>query len=105
MNFSACNKKALNALPQDLQKVVLDSIKESRFEDKEWEDAKAWDARAKKRCAELGMTVVEVAQAEIDKARKMVKPAWDDWLKRSGAEGKRALELATEGPGALASVF
>jgi len=89
----------LNSLPQDLQKVVLDSIKESRFEDKEWEDAKAFDARAKKRCAELGLTVVDVSQTEIEKARKMVKPAWDAWLKRSGPEGKRALDLAMKALG------
>ena len=89
----------MNALPKDLQQVVLDSIKESRFEDKEWEDAKAWDARAKKRCAELGMTVVDVPQAEIDKARNMIKPAWDGWLKRTGPEGKRALELALKALG------
>jgi TRAP-type C4-dicarboxylate transport system substrate-binding protein len=99
VEFLGCNKKALNALPKDLQQVVLDSIKESRFEDKEWEDAKAFDARAKKRCAELGMTVVEVPQAEIDKARSMIKPAWDGWLKRTGPEGKRALELALKALG------
>ena len=87
VEFLGCNKKALNALPKDLQQVVLDSIKESQFEDKEWGEAKAFDARAKKRCAELGMTVVEVPQAEIDKARSMMKPAWDGWLKRTGPEG------------------
>jgi len=99
IEFLGCNKKALNSLPQDLQQVVLDSIKESRFEDKEWEDAKAFDAKAKKRCAELGLTVVDVPQAEIEKARKMVKPAWDAWLKRSGPEGKRALDLALKALG------
>ena len=99
VEFLGCNKKALNALPPDLQKVVLDSIKESRFEDKEWEDAKAWDARAKKRCAELGLTVVDVSPAEIEKARTMMKPAWDAWLKRSGPEGKRGLDLALKALG------
>ena len=94
IEFLGMNKKAFNALPKDLQPVVLEAVKESRFEDKEWEDAKAWDARAKKRCGELGMTVVDVSPAEIEKARKMIKPAWDNWLKRTGAEGKRALELA-----------
>jgi TRAP-type C4-dicarboxylate transport system substrate-binding protein len=99
IEFLGMNKKAFNALPKDLQQVVLDAVKESRFEDKEWEDAKAWDARAKKRCAELGMTIVDVSPAEIEKARKMVKPAWDNWLKRTGAEGKRALELAEKALG------
>jgi len=99
IEFFSCNKKALNSLPPDLQQVVLDSIKESRFEDKEWEDAKAWDARAKKRCTELGMTVVDVPRAEIEKARKMVKPAWDAWLKRTGPDGQRAFELAQKALG------
>lgn len=99
MDFLAVNKKALNALPQDLQKVVLDSVKESRWEEKEWEDAKSWDAKAKQRCAELGMTVVEVPSAEIEKARKMIKPAWDNWLKRTGPEGKRAMDLALKALG------
>ncbi len=97
--YLGCNKKALNSLPKDLQQVVLDAVKESRFEDREWEEAKAFDARAKKRCAELGLTVVDVAQSEIEKARKMMKPAWDAWLKRTGPEGKRALDLAIKALG------
>jgi len=99
IEFLSCNKKALQSLPQDLQQVVLDSVKESRWEEKEWEDAKAWDARAKKRCAELGMTIVDVPQAEIDKARKLARPAWDAWLKRTGPDGKRSLELALKALG------
>jgi TRAP-type transport system periplasmic protein len=99
IEFLGMNKKAFNALPKDLQQVFLAAVKESRFEDKEWEDAKAWDAKAKKRCAELGLTVVDVSPAEIEKARKMVKPAWDNWLKRTGAEGQRALDLAAKALG------
>ena len=41
----------------------MDSLKDVRLEDKEWEDAAAWDARAKQRCAELGMTVVDPARS------------------------------------------
>jgi TRAP-type C4-dicarboxylate transport system substrate-binding protein len=99
IEFLGMNKKAFNALPKDLQPVFLAAVKESHFEDKEWEDAKAWDAKAKKRCAELGLTVVDVSPAEIEKARKMVKPAWDNWLKRTGAEGQRALDLAAKALG------
>jgi TRAP-type C4-dicarboxylate transport system substrate-binding protein len=79
--------------------VVLDSVKESRFEDREWEAAKSFDAKAKKRCAELGLTVIDVPEAEIQKARAMMKPAWDAWLKRTGPEGTRALELALKALG------
>lgn len=97
--FLAVNKKAWDALPADLQAVVKDSLKEVRFEDKEWEDAIAWDARSKKRVQELGMTVVDVPKSEIEKARKLVKPAWDTWVKRTGAEGRRAMEMAMKALG------
>jgi TRAP-type C4-dicarboxylate transport system substrate-binding protein len=97
--FLGVNKKAWNSLSPELQKAVKDALKESRFEDKEWEDAKALDANAKKRCTELGMTVVEVPQAEIVKARSMMKPAWDAWLKRTGDDGKRAVDLALKALG------
>jgi hypothetical protein len=42
---------------------------------------------------------VDVPGAEIEKARKMVKPAWDNWLKRTGAEGQRAMDLAAKALG------
>ena len=97
--FLGANKKAWNSLPQDLQMVVLDALKAVRFEHKEWEDAKALDANAKKRCAELGMTVVEVPKTEIDRARKMAQPAWEAWLKRTGPDGKKAIDLAMKALG------
>jgi TRAP-type C4-dicarboxylate transport system substrate-binding protein len=93
------NQKAFDALPKDLQQVVMDALRETRLEDKEWEDATAWDARAKKRCAELGMTVVEPGTAEIEKARKLARGGWDTWLTRTGADGKRGMELALKALG------
>ena len=77
----------------------MDALKESRLEDKEWEDAAAWDARAKQRCAELGMTVVEPGKDEIEKARKQARSGWDTWLTRTGADGKRGMELALKALG------
>jgi TRAP-type C4-dicarboxylate transport system substrate-binding protein len=49
LEFLGINKKAWNALSPDLREVVASSLKESRFEDKSWEDAIALDNRAKKR--------------------------------------------------------
>lgn len=97
--FLAVNKKAWDALSPDLREVFMASLKEVRFEDKEWEDAIAWDARSKKRVQELGMTVVEVPKSEIEKARKLAKPAWDVWVKRTGEDGKKAMELAIKALG------
>src|SRR5438105_15746003 len=58
MEWLVATEKAWDALPRDLQQVVIDALKDVRLEDKEWEDATAWDAKARQRCAELGMTVV-----------------------------------------------
>jgi TRAP-type C4-dicarboxylate transport system substrate-binding protein len=93
------NQKAWDALPKDLQQVVLDAVKETNLEDKEWNDAIAADERTRKRVVELGMTIVDPPKEEIEKARKAAKAAWDTWLQRTGADGKRGLELALKALG------
>jgi TRAP-type C4-dicarboxylate transport system substrate-binding protein len=93
------NQKAWDALPKDLQQAVLDGVKESNLEEKEWADAIAFDERVKKRLPELGMTVVDPPREELDKARKAARSVWDTWLTRTGADGKRALELALKALG------
>ena len=77
----------------------LARFKDSRLEDKEWEDAAAWDAKARQRCAELGMTVVDPTKDEIEKARKLARAGWDIWLTRTGADGKRGMDLALKALG------
>ena len=93
------NQKAWDALPKDLQQAVTDALRETRLEDKEWEDAAAWDARARQRCAELGMTVIDPSKEEIEKARKLARSGWDIWLTRTGADGKRGMDLALKALG------
>ena len=93
------NQKAWDGLPKDLQQAVMDALKDSRLEDKEWEDATAWDARARQRCAELGMTVVDPPKEELEKARKLARSGWDIWLTRTGADGKRGMDLALKALG------
>ena len=93
------NQKAWDGLPKDLQQVVLDAVKETNLEEKEWGDAIAFDARVKKRLPEIGMTVVEPPADELQKARGIAKAAWDTWISRTGADGKRGLELAMKALG------
>jgi TRAP-type transport system periplasmic protein len=99
MEWLVANQKAWDALPKDLQQVVLEAMKEVALEDKEWQDAIAADERTRKRLPELGMTIVDPPKEEIDKARKIAKGAWDIWLSRTGADGKRGLELALKALG------
>ena len=99
MEWLVANQKAWDALANDLQQVVLDALKETNLEEKEWQDAIAADERARKRLPELGMTVVDPPREEIEKARRIAQGAWDIWLQRTGADGKRALELALKALG------
>lgn len=99
IEWLAVNQKAWDALPKELQAVVAETLQEVRFEDKEWADAQAWDDRARARAKELGMTIVDPSPEEIGKARQASRGSWDAWLKRTGAEGKRALELALKALG------
>ena len=99
LEWLAVNQKAWDTLPNDLQQVVLDALKAVRFEGKEWEDAKAWDDRARRRVQELGMTIVDPPQEELHKARAVSRSAWERWLKRTGGDGKRALDLALKALG------
>ena len=93
------NQKAWDALPPDLQQVVLDTLKEMKLEDKEWADAMAADEAVRRKLPQLGMTVVDPPKEEIDKARKAARAAWDTWLGRTGADGKRGLDLALKALG------
>jgi TRAP-type C4-dicarboxylate transport system substrate-binding protein len=93
------NQKAWDALPKDLQQIVLDAVKETNLEEKEWADAAAFDERVRKRLPELGMTVVDPPKEEIAKARGIAKAAWDTWLSRTGADGKRGFDLALKALG------
>jgi hypothetical protein len=45
------------------------------------------------------MTIVDPAREEIEKARKIARAAWDTWLTRTGADGKRGLDLALKALG------
>ena len=99
MEWLVANQKAWDGLPKDLQDIVLDALKETNLEEKEWQDASDADERARKRLPELGMTVVDPPREEIEKARRIAQGAWDIWLQRTGADGKRALELALKALG------
>jgi TRAP-type C4-dicarboxylate transport system substrate-binding protein len=93
------HQKTWDGLPKDLQQVVLDALKETHFEEKEWADAIAFDERVKKRLPELGMTIVDPPKDELAKARALAKGAWDTWLSRTGADGKRGFEMAQKALG------
>jgi TRAP-type C4-dicarboxylate transport system substrate-binding protein len=99
IEWLTANQKAWDALPRDLQQVVVDSLKEIQYEDKGWGENKSFEGRARKRVQELGMIVIDPTPDEIEKANKKSRPVWDIWLKRTGKEGGEALDIALKALG------
>lgn len=93
----AVNKKAWDALPEDLRKVVLDVIAEEKIQDLAWQLHSSSNAEALKNIVNAGVQRVDVPDSEKAKAKEIVqKTVWEDWKKRAGAVGEEALRIAIQ---------
>ncbi|MBI3965842.1 MAG: TRAP transporter substrate-binding protein DctP [Chloroflexi bacterium] len=88
------NKKAYDALPADLQKVLTDVMAQEKYQEKVWEPHKQANADALKAINEAGVQNVQVDAAELAKAKDIAKKTvWQNWLKRAGPSGEEALKI------------
>jgi TRAP-type C4-dicarboxylate transport system substrate-binding protein len=88
------NKAKFDALPADLKKIVLDTGREMQGQT-------IFGAKVEELEADVGlkvsrMKVTQPAPAEINKARELVRPAVDEWLKLTGPQGKQVLDIAAQ---------
>jgi TRAP-type C4-dicarboxylate transport system substrate-binding protein len=88
------NKAKFDALPADLKKVVLDTGREMQGQT-------VFGAKVEEMEADVGLKVSKLkvtqpSQAEINKAREIVRPAIDKWLEIAGPHGKEILAIAAE---------
>ena len=88
------NKKAFDALPPDLQKILIDTGREMQGQT-------TYASKVEEYESEIGVKVsslklVKPEQKEIDKARQLVKPVIKEWLDRAGPHGKEVLDIAAE---------
>ncbi|MDH4266553.1 MAG: TRAP transporter substrate-binding protein DctP [Deltaproteobacteria bacterium] len=88
------NKAKFDALPPDLQKILLETAQEMQGQT-------MFAAKVEEYEAEVGVKVsrlkaVRPNQAEIDKARELVRPVIDKWLERAGPQGKQVLAIAAQ---------
>jgi TRAP-type C4-dicarboxylate transport system substrate-binding protein len=88
------NKKKFDALPADLQKILLDTGKEMQGQN-------AYGSYVEMKESEIGakvspMEAVFPDKSEIEKARKLCKPVIQKWLDRAGPKGKKVLEIAAK---------
>lgn len=88
------NKAKFDALPADLKKIVLDTGREMQGQT-------VFGAKVEELEADVGLKVSKLkvtqpSQAEINKAREMVRPAIDKWLEIAGPHGKDILAIAAD---------
>ncbi len=88
------NKAKFEALPADLQKILLDTGKEMQGQAVYggWCDHLQSDIGVKV----SRLKVSQPAQAEIDKAREVTRPVISKWLERAGPYGKQILSIAAD---------
>ena len=88
------NKAKFDALPADLKKIVIDTGREMQGQT-------VFGAKIEEMEADVGLKVSKLkvtqpSQAEINKARELVRPAIDKWLEIAGPHGKDILAIAGE---------
>jgi TRAP-type C4-dicarboxylate transport system substrate-binding protein len=88
------NKAKFDALPADLKKIVLDTGREMQGQT-------VFGAKVEELEADVGLKVSKLkvtqpSQAEINKAREMVRPAIDKWLEIAHPHGKDILAIASD---------
>ena len=86
------NKAKFDALPPDLKKIVLDTGREMQGQT-------VFGAKIEEMEADVGLKVsrlkvTQPSQAEINKARELVRPTIDKWLEIAGPHGKEILGIA-----------
>ncbi len=88
------NKAKFDALPADLKKILLATGREMQGQT-------AFGAKVEELEADVGLKVSKLkvtqpSQAEINKARELVKPTVGKWLEIAGPHGKQILDIAAQ---------
>lgn len=86
------NQAALQALPDDLRKVLL--AKTQEWAPKYRTEMIAADKDARKTLAERGVTLHETTPDEVARLRVITQPIADEWAAKAGAIGKDMLAVA-----------
>ncbi|MEK7271084.1 MAG: hypothetical protein AAB215_09125, partial [Planctomycetota bacterium] len=88
---------AWNALPADLQKLITDAS--AKAEEKAWANAIDSDDKALAGLKAGGMEIVQVSEAERNRAAQLSLPVWQDWAKSHGPAAEEFLAAARKAVG------
>lgn len=88
--FIVINKAALQKLPPDAQKVILDL--RQPVSDKLWDRVDPDIGEFKKRLQEKGMTFTQASPEDMKAMLDVAPKVWDTWLQKAGPEAKDLVE-------------
>ena len=88
----AVNADALAKLPPDVKKIFMEEA--AKIEDELWALVEKKDKEWLDELPALGMKVVPMEPAEIDKLEALTRPLWDDWANKNAPLGPKLLETA-----------
>ena len=89
----AMNKDKYDGLPDDLKKIIDDNSGMAMAK----ETGAIWDTReepGRTMAKELGNSVVDLSEAEVEKIREQTKPVVDAWISNMNDEGRALYEAA-----------
>ena len=88
--FMLANGKAFRDLPEDLQKILVEKSQE--WAPKYRKIAEAADQAARDNLAKNGVNLKSPSDAEMAKARELMRPIWDEWAAKNGEVARSLLE-------------
>lgn len=89
-NVMAADLTAFEALPADLQEMVMKTAR--RLEPRFWEVSAADDAAKLDTLTESGMTIVEPSADMLAAMEAAAQPIWQDFITRAGPEAEQLLK-------------
>ncbi len=93
------NNNALKKLPPDVREILLAKVRE--WAPKYAQMSEEGDVSARKNLEANKVTLVEPTAADMTKARALMRPMWDQWAQKYGAEGRQLVDGTMKACGAI----
>ncbi len=90
----AMNKQTWDKLPADVQTIIEEVAEKYSYIAGKEHDTR--DAQAKEDFAKLGGEVISFSEADWDKIRELMAPAYDEWIKTTEAKGLPATQALAD---------
>jgi TRAP-type C4-dicarboxylate transport system substrate-binding protein len=92
--FVLMNMDEFNKLPKDLQQLLREKTKEWYVKFRK--STPEFEMQARKNVQEKGIKFNELSAPDFEKARKMMRPMWEEWANKNGPIAQKLLDETTK---------